>query len=402
MTDNATPSRHYGRDLRHLGAGAGFNGLGMSAEQVVVGLLMFQLGGSSTWVGISLALYFAPMFFCGPAAGALADRMDRRRLLAIVEVLQAAVLAVTATVIASGGGSVGVLLLLTLISGTVRTFHHPAKLGYAFDLSGPDQVVATLGRLNVVTRLGQLVGGATAGWVSGRVGPEAAIYMVSIGHLAGAGLLASLRTPGRPREARNESVLETLREYLRELRSNRELRLLLAVVCVAEIFGYAYVALLPELATVRLGLGAEGLGVLHSLRGLGGLLSGLVLSRTVRQRRNGSKYLLTVFGFGLALLGLMNADSMLAVSLLVTAVAACAAAGDVFAQSIMQLCVPDRLRGRAMGVWVLAIGTGPLGHLQMGALAGAAGLTVAFGFNGAVLVLVAGGAWLGSSRLRGL
>jgi hypothetical protein len=56
---------------------------------------------------------------------------------------------------------------------------------------------------------------------------------------------------------------------------------------------------------------------------------------------------------------------------------------------MMQLSVPDRLRGRAMGAWVFAIGAAPLGHLEMGALAASVGVGTALGINGAGLIAIA-------------
>ena len=67
MTADASVEKR--RDFRWLGSGSACNGLGMAGEQVVVGLLIFEIGGSSAWVGISLALYFAPMLFCGGRCG---------------------------------------------------------------------------------------------------------------------------------------------------------------------------------------------------------------------------------------------------------------------------------------------------------------------------------------------
>jgi hypothetical protein len=69
-------------------------------------------------------------------------------------------------------------------------------------------------------------------------------------------------------------------------------------------------------------------------------------------------------------------------------VAALASASDILTQSMMQLSVPDRLRGRAMGAWVFAIGSAPLGHLAMGALAASVGVGTALGINGAALLLI--------------
>jgi hypothetical protein len=69
---------------------------------------------------------------------------------------------------------------------------------------------------------------------------------------------------------------------------------------------------------------------------------------------------------------------------------------------MMQLSVANELRGRAMGVWVLAVGIAPIGHLQMGALSVAIGLSNAFAVNGAILILVGVVIAVAAPRLRQL
>ena len=72
-------------DYRRVLASSFFHSMGMTGEQVVIGYLVFQQTGSTAWVGISLAFYFGPMLIFGVPAGALADLVDRRRILPIIE-----------------------------------------------------------------------------------------------------------------------------------------------------------------------------------------------------------------------------------------------------------------------------------------------------------------------------
>ena len=81
------------RDYRRLFAGAAFHQQGMAGEQVVLGLLVIQLMGSSAWVGYTLAAYFTPFFVFGLVSGAITDWTDRRTLLRRIEIATAATLA---------------------------------------------------------------------------------------------------------------------------------------------------------------------------------------------------------------------------------------------------------------------------------------------------------------------
>jgi hypothetical protein len=84
------------------------------------------------------------------------------------------------------------------------------------------------------------------------------------------------------------------------------------------------------------------------------------------------------------------------------AVNAAGALADLLAQGLLQLSMPDHLRGRAGGAWVVAIGLAPLGQLQIGALASLVGVSIAFGTSGLALVLLAGSAALLVPRVRRL
>ena len=146
------------------------------------------------------------------------------------------------------------------------------------------------------------------------------------------------------------------------MRRNRTLLMLIVVTAAVEVLGFSFATVLPELATDRLGVGAEGLGIMHAVRAAGGFAAGIALAGTLSFRRRGLAYLVVIYAFGLALIGLGFAPSYASILLAVLAVAALASASDVLTQSMMQLSVPDRLRGRAMGAWVFAIGSAPVGH----------------------------------------
>ena len=112
--------------------------------------------------------------------------------------------------------------------------------------------------------------------------------------------------------------------------------------------------------------------------------------------------LAAIYGLGTSLI-LLSAAGLFALALLaLLLVAVLATVSDVLTQSMMQLSVPNRFRGRAMGSWVLAVGASPLGHLQMGALAVTLGVGGALLVNGGALIGVAILATVAAPRLRRL
>ena len=143
-------------DFRRLWAASACTYFGMTGEQVIIGLLVFEITQSSAWVGAALALYYAPLLVAGPLAGAVADWLDRRTLLRRLEFTILANLAVFAGAAAVGWVALWPILLFTAAAGTLRAMHSPVRTSYAYDIVGGKQIVASLGLLNLGTRLGSL------------------------------------------------------------------------------------------------------------------------------------------------------------------------------------------------------------------------------------------------------
>lgn len=373
-------------DFRRLWAASAFNHLGMIGEQVILGLLAFHITQSTAWVGAVLALYFLPMLIFGLLSGAIADRLDRRGLLCGMELVIIANLILFSAAVAFGMGGLLTILVFAVISGTARAIYQPARLSYAYDIVGGQHIVAGLGLLNLGTRLGQLAGALLAGAAMQRLGTPAALLVLAAAHMVAFAFVLRLRSVGLAAGVERAPIGQNLREYMHEIRVNRTLLMLLIVTASVEIFGFSFMTALPELATTRFGLGAEGLGMMHAARATGGILASLLLVGLGGPRRAGLVYLVTIFIFGGSLMLLAGSGVFALALVALLLVAGSAVTTDILTQGMFQLCVPDGLRGRAMGVWVLAVGTGPLGHLEMGGLAVSIGVAGALLANGAALI----------------
>ena len=375
-------------DFRRLWFGAAFNQQGMSGEHVVLGALVYQITDSTGWIGVIMAVYFLPMFVFGMLSGAVADWMDRRTLLRRTELALIVNLLGFAALLFQGFDALWLIISFTLLTGSLRALHQPVRVSYAYDIVGGEQVVAGLGLLNLAGRSGQLVGALLVGLVMKEFGASAALLVIATGHLFAFGFFSRLQSAGRAAVKESAPIAQNLREYIVELRRNGILLMLVLVTAAVEVFGFSFATALPEIATVRLNLGEEGLGYLLAARASGGIVAGLCMSFMGQMRRRGLVYVFVIFAFGASILLLSIEGALVFTACAVGLVALMATVSDILTQSMMQLSVANELRGRAMGVWVLAVGMAPVGHLQMGALAVAVGVSNALAINGAVLVLV--------------
>jgi len=168
------------------------------------------------------------------------------------------------------------------------------------------------------------------------------------------------------------------------------------------VLGFSYTTALPELAAGDLGVGAAELGYMHAARATGGLIGVVVLTALGLFSRRGLLLLCTIvpFGVGLIWVGLSTSLTVILIALVVTAAAT--AIYDVLTQSVLQIVVPNKLRGRAMGVWVFIVGIEPAGHVMLGITTSLLGVGSAMQLNGGLLLLIGIVVFRYSPRLRRL
>ena len=266
-----------------------------------------------------------------------------------------------------------------------------SRVSLAYDLIGGQQIVAGLGTLNLGMRSGQFAGSLLAGGITESVGAPAALLVLATGHAVAWFWVGRVKSPGRASVAVAERapIRRNLAEYLGELRRNRILLMLVLLTASVEVFGFSFQTALPELASVRFDMGGGGLGQLHAARAAGGVLASLTLTFSLGWlHRPGFVYLGVIVIFGVGMMLVSVADQFVLALAALCLVSGMATASDILTQSMLQLSVPNALRGRAMGAWSLAISISPAGQMEMGFLVGWLGLSAAFVFNGGMLVTI--------------
>ncbi|HWC01316.1 MAG TPA: MFS transporter [Methylomirabilota bacterium] len=371
-----------------------------AGEQVVLGWLALELTNSPLLVGVALALRMAPLLIVGLPAGVLADRGDRLVLLRGANAVMALALTALGTLTVLDRVSIGAVLSVTFLIGCARALQQVTQQAHVHDLVGAARLTAALGALGIAMRIGGLIGALLAGRLIAGLGPGIA-YLAA----AAASLLGTLVLPHRSSRAPRSpmasgSVWEGLYGFLVAARAEPRLPLLMALTAAGEVLGFSHQAVLPSLARDVLRVGPEGLGAMNAVRQAGGIIGMLGVGRLSQMGGLTSLFVgvLGVFGAGVAGLGLAPGyGTVLLLLLLINAVGAVA---DVLGQSLMQQTVPPALRGRASGAWVVAVGVGPMGQLQIGALVSWLGVAAALGISGTALVVVAAAARALIARAR--
>ena len=390
------------RDFRLFWASTFFYSLGTGMEHVAVGWLVFDITGSAFIVGVAAAARMAPLFFLGILSGAMADWLERRLFLLFIALSGMAVAGIMAVVLLTGEPPIWAVVVLVAAGGCMLAFTLTTRNAYTYDIVGPEHALNGLSLNQMAMQAGGIGGAIISGALIDLVGPGWQYLAVGASYLGSALVLLVIGRSTRTAQPLREPVLQNLVGYLRFLRENRLIFILMCLTSITEVLGFTHMTLLPVFAKEVLHVGPAGLGYLTAVRQAGGLLGLALLANLRDYRRKGLLMFIIATGFGVGLMAFSVSAALVYFIIVLAAVNACAMAVDTLYKTLMQSNVPDEQRGRAMGSWVLSIGAAPVGHLGVGGLATALGAQGALLVNGAVLAGISLVAAIGLPKIRRL
>jgi MFS family permease len=337
---------------------------------VAVPYQVYVLTHSSLAVGLLGIFQAVPIVLAGLYGGALADRLDRRRLQLVGKTFAAA------GSLALAVGAIGLRAPAWFVFGAVvvtsaaTTIDQAARTATVPRLVPRDLLPSAMSLSQVLMQAASIAGPALAGFLIGTAGVAWA-YGVDAACFLPAAALVWLLPPQPPTAP--EAVARGWRapaQAIGYVRRNRLVLGLFAADLVAMIFGMP-TALFPALALSVLGIGAPGLGLLYAAPAIGALLGSLVSGWIRRVDRQGMAVVVAIMVWGGAIAGFGLAGQALWLGLPLLALAG---AGDlvsaIFRGTILQLSVPDGMRGRMSAFHMMVVTTGPrLGDLEAGMVA---------------------------------
>jgi MFS family permease len=334
-----------------------------------------DLTGSPFLVQVVGASLFAPMFFGGPFAGAVADRFDRRTTVVRQLALLVPLALVMGVVTLQGALSSWMIYPFVLAVGIGGVVDWTSRRALLYDLVGDERASNALA-LEMVsmsggTTLGALFGGAIIQFL----GEGQAFLLMAAMYGACIVLLLGVPSPPRRVAGAGGSVLRDAVEGMRAIAGSQALVGVLAVTVVMNFFYFSFMPLVPVFAE-DLEVNALLAGVLASANGFG-MMIGSILWAAFEIRRRGLMYVLGSFG-AMAFLVLFAAIPWYPSALLFVMLAGLAASAFGTMQGVLMMAAAEpEMRGRAMGVLGMAIGTLPFGMIGLGLLAQATSPAVA-------------------------
>ncbi len=367
------------------------------------GWLVFELSGSAISLGMLGAAAALPNILMTLLGGVIADRFAKRRIMMATSLATTALLLVLAWLDLSEQVAVWHVLTIAAAISLISGLDWPARVSF-FPLLVERPAFMSAVALNSfiwqATRMampalgGMLIALASDTWVVFALGAAGFFTMFLV--------IATIHVEEAP--ANHASPLEQLTEGLRFIWHTTLFRTLLALTFVGMFFSQSYVQIMPVFAEA-LGTNETGYGYLLSAGGVGSVVGTLLVGSIHRYERLGAVMLLgatlsalLVGAFALASLS----GSLLLALLLAFLAAASASVFMITSMTVLQLSVPDTLRGRVMGIHTIGYSLIPLGGLFVGALTEELGAAAAVLAGCTVYLLVIAALWLGSREVRGL
>jgi MFS family permease len=350
--------------------------IGSWVQTVAVGVLVTQLTGQARWTGLVAAAAFLPLGILSPVAGALADRVDRRRLLLITTLGETGFACVLAALSATGRISPANVTLTVLGMGCMAAVGFPAYQAILPDLVPREELLGAISLSSAQYNMGRVVGPALAGLVLAVGSYTFAFVLNAISFGAVLVALSLVRVPP-PVVGDDSGLWRRIVVGARGAWAEPGCRLAILAIATAALLMSPFIALIPAVAVKLFGKGEGGTAALITAQGVGAVAGALALPG-LAQRFGRRRVLLA----DLAVLPGLLVLYALAPTLPVATVAlAAVGAGYIGILSglgtVVQLRAPTALRGRILSLYMVALGTVyPIGAVIQGALGDRFGLRV--------------------------
>lgn len=381
------------RDFRILWIGAFVSTIGTWMQKVAQSWLVLTLAGpaSAFFLGLDAFLGEAPILLLTLIGGVVADRYDRRRLLLASQYIQMAAAFTLAALVYWDAVRIWHVLALSALTGLAQAFGGPAHQSLMPSLVDKAHLPNAIAFNSIQFNLARVIGPLVAGAALAAFGMAACFGLNGLSFLAVIAALLSLRVAHTP-TAVARRIHHELQHGVAFVRANPALVGLAVLGFLATFLGNPLLTFLPVFAQDILGGGVDQYTRLMASAGAGAVTGALVVAWRGRFPHMGRAVLLIQIAFGVLIVLFAATRLLWASTLLLFGAGACMVMVFATLSSLVQLNVPNEMRGRVMSIYLVAFRGGmPLGSLVGGWLATMAGAPAVLMMNGALLGLAA--AW---------
>ena len=375
-------------NYRRYIAGQAISLTGTWMQMTAQAWLVLTLTHSSTWLGIIIALQTIPVLVLCPYGGVIADRVNKRRLMVVLQSAMGVQALVLGLLTVTGNVTVAEIGVLAVVLGLSNAFENPARQSFMLELVGAEHLRNAVSLNSVMVNVARTVGPAVAGILIATVGDGVCFLLNAASFVA---VVASLTTLDLSRLSPTPPAVRAagqLREGLRYVRRTPQLAVPLAMMAVVGCLTYEFQVSLPVMAERGLHVGATGFGFMTAAMGLGAVLGGLLVA--ARGRTGLGPLAIASTAFALAMT-LATAAPSLDIELFALALTGAASIAFMSTgNSTLQLTAAPDMRGRVMSLWFVAFqGSTPIGGPVVGWIMAVLGPRAGLGLGAIAAALVA-------------
>jgi MFS family permease len=384
------------RNYRLFAIGGIISNTGTWMQRVAQDWLVLALTGSGTALGITTGLQFLPFLLVTPIAGLVADRMSKRRLLAITQATMAVTAGLLGLLAVTGLVEVWHVYVLAFMFGVGTAMDAPARQSFVVEMVGRDRLPNAVGLNSASFNMGRILGPGIAGLLIAAMGSGVfatgwVILINSVSYIAVIYSLWIMRASELDTPVPIARAKGALREGVRYVKDRPDLVFIFVVAFATGTFGLNFQMTTALMATQVFEKGAEEYGLLGSMMAIGSLAGSLLAARRGYPRR--VVLVLAALGFAVTeiIAGLMPTYWLFAVWLPLVGLAALTLLTSL--QTVVQLTVDTAVRGRVVALYMMIfMGGTPVGAPIIGWIGetfGARWTLVGGGLATAVSVLLA-------------
>jgi len=370
------------RNFRLLFGGQFVAGFGSAISYVVLPWQMYQLTKSTLAVGMLGVAEFVPMFLMAFAGGALADYVDRRRLIVFAESGMAACCLILVWNALLARPHSWLLFVVSALIAALNAIHRPAMESLKPRLVDPEHLPAVSALSSLNYSFNFIVGPAIGGVIAASLGAASAFAINTATYAVSILMLVMIRPVPGPVNA-DRASLGSVAAGLKYARSRQELLGTYLIDLNAMFFGMP-MALFPAIAE---GYGSASVGLFYAMPAVGTLLVSATSGWTDRVHRHGRAVTLAATAWGVAIVCFGFAGRLWLALLFLALAGAADMVSGLFRMTIWNQTIPDHLRGRLASIEMISYLTGPyLGNGEAGVVASLFGLRASVVSGGAMCV----------------
>ena len=358
------------------------------------GWLVFKLTNSPFYLGLVGSAASMPILLFTLAGGVVADRLPKRNILLITQILLMLLAFILAVLVSTEVVTVWYVLAIAFLVGTINAFDIPARQSFFIEMVGKENLMNAIALNSAAFNGARVIGPAIAGILIGYLGLAVCFYINSLSFLAAIiGLLKMRFDTSDIRKTQKAGIREEFKEGLKYIFSEPRIYNLIISVGIISFFGFPYITFLPVYARDILKTGATGLGILMGAAGAGAFVGAISLAIRGDFIKKGVLLAVSALIFSSALLIFSLSTTVWLSYAMLFLVGWGAISQIATANSLLQLAAPDRLRGRVMSSFTLVfLGMATIGNFVIGSLAVYLGTQTALGIGAKFCLL--GTIWL--------